>query len=169
MKKEIVLLLLFTVSLSLLAQEKGRTEESDFVYLDYDSKDSIAVYDSPNGKVKTYLKNNFEEEDFIMFRLKRKNKGMFYAAAYNSIDEQKIIEGWIYPSLLRIDLRQNSPIFLYTQPNKRAKLCDLIREYDPHLYTILDFHGKWLKVKRKLRSKMFVGWVAHDQQKNSVY
>ena len=66
------------------------------VFLDIDFSGEVPVFDKPSGKVIKTLKNNIDEENFIMFDLLEKNDSMLYIIAYLSLDKTLITKGWIY-------------------------------------------------------------------------
>lgn len=37
------------------------------------------------------------------------------------------------------------------------------------MYEVIDFEGKWLKIKAKINGKKYVGWIPPEEQCCNVY
>ena len=44
-----------------------------------------------------------------------------------------------------------------------------MNEYNPEMYEVVDFEGKWLKVKTKINGKNYEGWLSPEMQCSNVY
>jgi hypothetical protein len=141
------------------------------VFLDIEFSGEVQVFDKPNGKVVKTLKNNIDEEDFIMFDLLKKNDNMFYIVAYSSLGENVIIKGWIYKNnrLGIFSSTYNRDFILYKEPNNRKKIVAIDKEYNPDMYEVIDFEGRWLKIKAKINSEIYKGWIPPEMQCSNVY
>lgn len=61
------------------------------------------------------------------------------------------------------------PLKLYVEPNDTSKVQSIIEEYDPGLYTVIDCKNDWLKVRRVLHGRIYVGWMAPEMQCPNPY
>ena len=43
------------------------------------------------------------------------------------------------------------------------------KEYNPNVYQVLDFEGKWLKVQVRIKGKIYVGWMSPEMQCANPY
>lgn len=160
--------------------EEDMTNQSELyenvatVFLDIDFTGEIYVYDKPDGKIIKTLKNNIEETNFVMLDLLQKNDSMFYVIAYNSLEEDTITRGWIMKShhlgiYSRMYTPEIDPLILYENPNDSLQIVAKDTEYNPEMYEVVDFEGKWLKVKTKINGKNYEGWLSPEMQCSNVY
>lgn len=42
-------------------------------------------------------------------------------------------------------------------------------EYNPEMYEVTDFEGKWLKINAKIRGQVYSGWMPPELQCSNVY
>ena len=160
--------------------EENMTNQSELyenvatVFLDIDFTGEIYVYDKPDGKIIKTLKNNIEETNFVMLDLLQKNDSMFYVIAYNSLEEDTITRGWIMKShhlgiYSRMYTPEIDPLILYKNPNDTLQIVVKDTVYNPDVYEVIDFEGKWLKVKTKINGKNYEGWLSPEMQCSNVY
>ena len=160
--------------------EEDMTHQSELyenvatVFLDIDFTGEIYVYDKPDGKIIKTLKNNIEETNFVMLDLLQKNDSMFYVIAYNSLEEDTITRGWIMKShylgiYSRMYTPEIDPLILYETPNDSLQIVVKDTVYNPEVYEVIDFEGKWLKVKTKINGKNYEGWLSPEMQCSNVY
>ena len=160
--------------------EEDMTNQSELyenvatVFLDIDFTGEIYVYDKPDGKIIKTLKNNIEETNFVMLDLLQKNDSMFYIIAYNSLEEDTITRGWIMKShhlgiYSRMYTPEIDPLILYEMPNDTLQIVVKDTVYNPEMYEVVDFEGKWLKVKTKINGKNYEGWLSPEMQCSNVY
>lgn len=160
--------------------EENMTHQSELyenvatVFLDIDFTGEIYVYDKPDGKIIKTLKNNIEETNFVMLDLLQKNDSMFYVIAYNSLDGDTITRGWIMKShhlgtYSRAYAPEIDPLILYKNPNDTLQIVVKDTVYNPEVYEVVDFEGKWLKVKTKINGKNYEGWLSPEMQCSNVY
>ena len=43
------------------------------------------------------------------------------------------------------------------------------KEYNPNMYEVSDFDGKWLKIKTEVKGQKYEGWMPPDEQCSNVY
>ena len=151
-----------------------RYENVATVLLDVDFMGEIYVYDKPDGKIIKTLKNNIEETNFVMLDLLQKNDSMFYVIAYNSLEEDTITRGWIMKShhlgiYSRMYTPEIDPLILYENPNDSLQIVVKDTVYNPEVYEVIDFEGKWLKVKTKINGKNYEGWLSPEMQCANPY
>lgn len=157
-------------------QNNGKTlvcNDTSFVsvFLDIDFSDEIQIFDKPKGKVIKMLKNNINEQDFIMFGLLEKNDSMFCVVAYSSLDKTFITKGWIYKNnhLGIYSSTYSRNFILYKTPHNKREIMAIDKEYNPNMYEVIDFEGKWLKIKTKIKGEKYEGWIPPDEQCSNVY
>ena len=144
------------------------------VFLDYEFSGEVQVFDKPNGMIVKTVKNNFEAEDNIMFDLLERNDSMFYVVVYWSMYNEFVIKGWICKSkYISIHTRANDavnrPLILYKNPDNTSQIVAIDKEYNPEVYEVIDFKGRWLKIKAKINGKIYEGWIPPDMQCSNVY
>ena len=141
------------------------------VFLDIDFSGEIQVFDKPKGKVIKMLRNNMNEEEFIMFDLLEKKDNMFYVLAYSSLNNTLITKGWIYKNnhLGIYSSTYNRDFILYKRPHNKREIIAIDEVYNPNMYVVIDFDGKWLKIKTKVKGDKYAGWISPDEQCSNVY
>lgn len=170
MKRIFLLVVILLCGISVYAQ---KTEEecscNSAAFIDIEYKGPIPLYDKPDGKVITYMKHDFANESFIHFEITKKKGKMIHIKAY-TID-LVYPHGWInIDSHIGIYSRAyNGGLKLYSSPNDKSAVQSIIQEYDPEMYTVIDCQGEWLKVKRILHGKTYMGWMSPDMQCPNVY
>ena len=141
------------------------------VFLDIDFSGEIQVLDKPKGEVIKMLKNNMNEEEFIMFDLLEKKDNMFYVLAYSSLNNTLITKGWIYKNnhLGIYSSTYSRDFILYKIPHNKREIVVIDKEYNPNMYVVIDFDGKWLKIKTIIKGEKYEGWIPPDEQCSNVY
>jgi hypothetical protein len=181
--------LFFTTILSLLCcvtSQSGKAQQIDTlqyieqtdndylsVFLDIDFAGKVDIFDVPNGKRIKSVQNDTEESDIIMFDLLQKKDSMYYyVIAYSGIDDEILAKGWIKKDN---HLGVYSAAYgeqhcsLYELPFNREKIIVTENEYNPNMYEVIDFEGKWLKVKIKIKDKIYIGWMPPEMQCSNPY
>lgn len=141
-----------------------------YVFLNPDFKGTKALYDKPNGKIIKYLQHNFNEEDYIGFKILDKNDSMFYVSANYEI-KGFIAKGWIKKdkNIGIYSRAYDCSLKLYSKPNISSKINYTIKQYDPNMYVVVDCCGKWLKIKKIYNGVSHSGWISPDMQCSNVY
>ena len=144
------------------------------IFLDIDFVGDINIYDLPNGEVVSTIRNNADEENFVLFDLLQKNDSMFYVAAYYSLDDDFIAKGWVFKCkhFVVYDRMYNPekyPLILYEKPNDTSRIICKKMYYTIGAHEVIDFSGKWLKVKVIINRKMYEGWLSPEMQCCNVY
>jgi hypothetical protein len=142
------------------------------VLLNSSFEGKVNVYDESNSKIIKTVKNNFEEDEFVRFDLLKKKDSMYSIIAYSALNNKFITKGWI-------NKNNNLTIFsaaygerkfiLYKYPyNKREIIIigenNTIKEFD-----VLDYEGRWLKIKAEINGKFYIGWISPDLQCANPY
>ena len=143
------------------------------VFLDVDFDSIVEVFDiPPYGKKIKDIKNNIEEEDFVIFDLLQKRDSMYYVIAYSGSTDDVLAIGWISQntklgvySAAYGDLHCS----LYKTPFDRKQIIITEAVYNPNMYEVLDFEGNWLKVRVKINNKFYVGWLPPEMQCANPY
>ncbi len=106
-----------------------------------------------------------------MFDLLEKNDSMFYITAYSSLDNTLITKGWIYKNnhIGIYSSTYNRNFILYKIPYNEKEIIAIDKKYNPNMYEVIDFEGKWLKIKAKINGKKYEGWIPPEEQCCNVY
>lgn len=143
------------------------------VFLDVDFDSIVEVFDiPPYGKKIKDLRNNIEEEDFVIFDLLQKQDSMYYVIAYSGSTDDVLAIGWISQ---KTKLGVYSAAYgdlhcsLYKTPFDRKQIIITEAVYNPNMYEVLDFEGKWLKVRVEINNKFYVGWLPPEMQCANPY
>ena len=147
----------------------SRNGNSISVFLDLDFTGEVTIFDKSNHVVKT-IKNDIENENYVMFELLQKNDSMFYVIAYWSLDYDVIAKGWINKNnhLGIYSATYNSDLILYEKPYNQEKII-VTDEYNSEIYKVTDFDGRWLKISTKIKNKVYSGWIPPEMQCSNVY
>ena len=163
-----MLFLCCVATLALFSQEL-EVECNSSVFLDLEYKDSIPFYDSHNGKIIDYLKHDWENEDVLGFDINKKFKSMLYITVHNWNEEEK--HGWVYLNghFGVYSRAYQGNLKLYKKPDYESGVACIIKEYDPEMYVVIDCKADWLKVKRVLHGKTYIGWMPPEMQCPNPY
>jgi hypothetical protein len=148
--------------------------DTDFltVFLNIEFAGKVEVFDIPNGKTTKYVQNDIEEEDFVMFDLLQKQDSMYYVIAYSGLTNNVLAKGWISKNT---NLGVYSAAYgdlhcsLYKMPFNRKQIIITEKVYNSNMYEVLDFDGKWLKVRTKINNEFYVGWLPPEMQCANPY
>ena len=96
---------------------------------------------------------------------------MFYVLAYSSLNNTLITKGWIYKNnhLGIYSSTYNRDFILYKRPHNKREIIAIDEVYNPNMYVVIDFDGKWLKIKTKVKGHKYAGWISPDEQCSNVY
>lgn len=168
MKQFIYVFILCLCSLPVFSQ---KWECNVTTFLDPEFKGEIAVYENySKEKILGYLKNDESNENIISFQIKKQINDMIYVQAfdlYNTVN----IAGWIqFNNYIGIYSRAyQGNLKLYKSPNIESDINCIIKEYDPEVYTVIGCCKDWLKVKRILHGKTYIGWMSPEMQCANPY
>ena len=82
----------------------------------------------------------------LVSKIKKNNKLGIYSAAYGDLH-----------------------CILYEKPYDRERVVVTEKEYNPNIHEVLDFEGKWLKVRIKIEDKVYIGWMPPEIQCSNPY
>ena len=144
------------------------------VFLNTEFAGKVAVYSSPfSTSIVTYVQNNIENEDFVIFDLLHKQDSMYYVLAYSGATNQVFAIGWISKNNhLDINLKAaayNRDLVIYRNVNDRERKMFSDKE---RLFTdieIMDFENNWLKIKFKYKNEIYIGWLPPEMQCGNPY
>ena len=151
---------------------KHKDNNSLTVFLNIEYAGELAVFEDPNGRIKETVQNDIANEDFVMFDLLQKKDSFYYVVAYSSLDDRIISEGWIKKNnKLGIYSAAYGDLdcILYEVPFDKEKIVITEKEYNPNIYEVLDFEGKWLKVRIRIEDKVYIGWMPPEIQCSNPY
>jgi hypothetical protein len=138
------------------------------IFLDCEYWGEIHIYGQPNGRIIETVKNDSISEDNVMFRLLKKTNDMFYVTAYWALSNEIIGRGWIpINNHLGIFSSTYDSLTIYKKPNKSRILMK--DEYNANMYEVVDFQGRWLKIRIRKKGKVYEGWIPPEEQCNNVY
>ena len=141
------------------------------VFLNIEFEGTVAVFDIPHGKITKYVQNDIKEEDFVMFDLLQKQDSMYYVVAYSGLTDRILAKGWISKNN-HLDIyfsAYDRDLVIYKNANDRKKKMFSDKEYLFDNIEVLDFEGKWLKVRVKINNKFYVGWLPPEMQCANPY
>jgi hypothetical protein len=141
------------------------------VFLDIEYAGKINVFDKPNGKITKTLENDFEKDKYINLDLLSKNDSMFYVVAYDAMDCEFIIKGWIYKkSYLSVYFSTyDRDLIIYKKAYDKKNIIVAGKENDFSNVKVLDFEGRWLKINFKYKEKNYEGWLSPDMQCSLIF
>ncbi len=141
------------------------------VFLDSDFAGEVRVFDEANSRKGKTVRNDIERENIVMFDLLAKNDSLFYVIAYWALDNDIIAKGWIHKEshLGIFSAAYDQNFVLYKEPNTRSEVVLVDEEYNPEMYEVTDFEGKWLKINAKIRGQVYSGWMPPELQCSNVY
>ncbi len=142
-------------------------------FIDWGSNKLINVYSDSDGVEKiAELKNNLENEDFLIFKILESKKGFFKVEIGLAKSENRIT-GWVKKEKELVvydrNYSDNETLNLYTEPNINSHVKSKVTEYNTDLYTISDCEKEWAYVKRKTENKVYEGWLEPSMQCASPY
>lgn len=139
------------------------------VFFNCESHEKVDIFDNYHNRIRT-LSNDFENENFLLFKLLNKNDSMFHVVAYWALDGKEIAKGWIYRNndLGIFSAAYTGHLILYEEPCNKDKIV-AIDEYNPDMYEVVDFCKDWLKIKARINSKLYYGWIPPEMQCWNVY
>jgi len=142
-------------------------------FIDWESDKLIKVYSDSDGIEQiAELRNDKENEDFLMFRILESKNGFFKVKIGRAMSENRI-SGWIQKEkelgIYDRNYSENETLNLYTKPNINSKTKSKVTEYNINLYTIIDCEKDWVYVKRKTENKVYEGWLEPSMQCASPY
>lgn len=175
MKKLMFIFLIFMAVASCKTTKYGKPSAAydknyRTVFLDLEYKGVVKMV---NGNEIIPLQNNDSAENFILFNLIKKAGNWFEVAAWNSYDESYIGTGKIYSDVpICIFSREYLPyaesLRLYATPSYSSSYIS-DTTYRAEGLRVVDFKGKWLKVKVLIDNKEHIGWMPPEMQCPSVY
>ena len=161
-----------SIQMDTLQTIKHKDNNSLKVFLNIEFAGELAVFEEPNGRIKETVQNDITNEDFVMFDLLHKKDSFYYVIAYSGLDDRIISEGWIKKNnKLGIYSAAYGDLhcILYEKPYDRERVVVTEKEYNPNIHEVLDFEGKWLKVRIKIEDKVYIGWMPPEIQCSNPY
>lgn len=141
------------------------------IFLDIEYSGSIPIYEGSNRNIIAFIKHDIENENFIQFKILKRNKTMFYVHVYKSLDENQIfLKGWISKGMhLGIYSRAyDKNLILYEDPIEKSKIV-YQEGYKADMYDVIDCHNGWLKIRTTINGKIYKGWIPPEMQCANVY
>ncbi len=142
-------------------------------FIDWESNKLINIYSNSDGIKKiAELRNDIENEDFLIFRIIESKKEFFKVEIGRAMSGNRIT-GWIKKEkelgIYDRNYSENETLNLYTEPNVNSKIKSKLTEYNTSLYTIIDCKKDWVYVKLKKENKVYEGWLEPSMQCASPY
>ncbi len=143
------------------------------VFIDPDYAGMKYLYDTPGGKIVKKLQHDIRNGEYVLLTLLEKNDSMFHVQAEYSGQGDSIGKGWIKKDkTLGIYFKKEviDTLSLYRSPDREESIvCILKGEDNAGMYTVIDFIGNWLKVRKLVKGKVYEGWMAPTDQWDNVY
>lgn len=159
-----------STQLNLIEETIDIDNNSVLIFLDCEYAGELHIFNDSHHRIKT-IKNDIQNENFVMFELLEKNDSMFRVTAFWSLDNALIAEGWIYKNshLGIFSSTYNDDFILYEEPYNRKEIVVIDKGYNPEMYEVVDFEGRWLKIKAQIKNKIYYGWIPPEFQCSNVY
>lgn len=168
MKKFPLLLLLLAGKTILFGQENYPCSCQGIIDPAY--KGVVKIFDKPNGKMMRGLRQNFKNEDFLVFQIDSATSSYFHATITYAVSGKKHA-GWIskkeyigtFPRVYA------DTAYLYEKANNRAKRLAGIPTGRNSLVQIVNCNNKWVYVKTKGHEIRLQGWLKPEDQCANPY
>ncbi|WDF53988.1 hypothetical protein [Mucilaginibacter sp. KACC 22063] len=142
------------------------------VLIDPEYKGAIAIYTKPLGTLIQTLKQDFKNEDYLVFTILNQTSDYFYGTLTYSISE-KHINGWIrkakYIGTYARNYGKRDKLYLYTNSDFKSSIKNTIPEWTDQLYYVTDFNNGWVYVKINYKGHIKEGWLSPDMQCSNPY
>ncbi|MBL7471223.1 SH3 domain-containing protein [Robertkochia sediminum] len=140
--------------------------------INWESEKPIKVLTDPNGSVIKELKNDMENENFLMFKIHESN-GEYLKVTINYAFDSEPTIGWIKKEkevgTYARNYSPNEPLNFYEEPSFNSKVKMQLNEYLPDFYQILDCKDEWALVKLITEEKTYQGWIEPKMQCANPY
>ena len=135
--------------------------------VDTDYKNAIVIYDKPLGQIKHSIKQDFENEDYLTFKID-KDSGNFFHLTFSYSLKDKSYTGWVKKgNYLGIFSRvYNHTLNLFSMPNLTSKVKSKIPSWTNAFLPITACKDRWLYIRFR---KDFEGWLQDKDQCANPY
>ncbi|WP_212002736.1 hypothetical protein [Chitinophaga sp. HK235] len=139
-----------------------------YVLMNPDFKGKVGLYDK-KGNLTKYLKQNFKDEDFIVFQVLEDSDSLFNVLAMYSI-AGNIAKGWVKKSdVIGTYLASyGGNIAIYDEPDKKSKK-KIIPDWTNRLVAVSACKSKWVKISLLQKGKKYIGWLPPESQCADAY
>jgi hypothetical protein len=165
--------LLIILFLATLLSSFGQTKCSCEAIIDINYKGDISIYKTPLAAEAKKLRQNLKDEDLLILTILKDSSDFFFADISYSIDENNSHRGWIKKSKTIGTYARNysrgDTLRLFSKPDIKGKVQNVVPEYLPDLYTIEKCSGKWAFVSINFRGQTLTGWLQPDKQCANPY
>lgn len=166
----IILILTFTF-VKMNGQTSNRCNCEALINTDY--KGEIIVYDNPNGKPIKKLKNDLEEENYLVLTIDNDSLGFFHVDISYTMTESSNVVGWVRKSkaigTFTSNYSQKDTLYLYSEPDIKSIVRSSIPEWTNQLYIIKKCFEKWVYVQIDYKGQLKEGWLPSDRQCANPY
>jgi len=142
------------------------------ILIDPEYKGSIPVFDSPGGKSFKMIKQDFKNEDYLVFSILNQTSGFFYGTLTYSISG-KAVKGWVkkatYIGTYARNYAPGTKLNLYLNPTEKSGINSIVPDWTNKLYEVTSFDKDWVYVKIVYNGKLKQGWLAPDMQCSNPY
>lgn len=164
------LLAIFSIFISVTSSAQNETKTCNII-IDPDYKGDVIVYDEPYGKQRAVIKQNYKDEDFLIFNITNQTKDFFYGTLEYSISEKKV-KGWVKKArYVGVYARNYSgkKLNLYSNPSSQSHVISVIPEWINRLYQVTSYNGNWAYVEIVYNGQVRKGWLNPDMQCSNPY
>lgn len=138
------------------------------VLMDPDFSGKTELYDN-KGNIIKYVKHNFRDEDFIIFRLREDNDSLFNVSAMYTLTNGTS-RGWVKKSAVigTYLTSYTGNIAIYSEPSKKSNKST-IPEWTNQLVQVSACKSNWVKISLWQKGKLYIGWIPPETQCANPY
>jgi hypothetical protein len=138
--------------------------------IDPDYKGVVEIFDNPNGKVTHSVRQDFKNEDFLIFQIDSVSSFHFHATMTYSMSGKRFV-GWVPKKkyLGTFPRAYADTIYLYRKPTTQSKPLATIAPGNDALVQIINCGNKWVYIKTKKSGALLQGWLKPEDQCSNPY
>ena len=134
-------------------------------FVDKQYPGSIAILDSPNGKLLKNARHDLKNRDYLVYSIDKVADSFYHVKMQHAI-AGKPVEGWIKKSKYLVTYlnRRDSMVTLYSEPNAVSKIKTVIPGGTPALFQIFNCTKNWIYIRKISGIPRLEGWLAAKNQ-----
>ncbi|HSC54317.1 MAG TPA: hypothetical protein VLC98_11870 [Phnomibacter sp.] len=138
--------------------------------VDTDYKNAIDIYKAPLGQIKHKIKQDFKNEDYLIFTIDKDSANYFHLTFSYAISGKKFT-GWVkkanyFGTHLRV---YTGTLKLYNKPNSKSVIETKTDSLTNDLLPIIACKDKWVYVNHRTKNELYVGWLQEKDQCANPY
>lgn len=165
MNRKLIFLIIVFKSSFCFSQNNNSCSCDGLINIDY--KNTILIYDKPLGKVLHSVKQDFANEDFLVFRIDKDSAGYFHLKVSYSL-KQESFTGWIKKAnyLGTYSRSYIDTLKLFNKPDSTSTIKNVVPEWKNDFLLIVACSDKWVYIKNR---KVTEGWMRESDQCANPY